>query len=73
MGARLLPASEVALITLIEVVLGPLWVWISISEQPAATAIGGGGVVILAVILQATEKTRATVTPSPATVPGRAR
>jgi drug/metabolite transporter (DMT)-like permease len=73
MGARLLPASEVALITLLEVVLGPLWVWISISEQPAATAIAGGCVVILAVLLQATEKTRATVAPGTATVPGRAR
>jgi drug/metabolite transporter (DMT)-like permease len=73
MGARLLPAAEVALITLLEVVLGPLWVWISISEQPAAAAIAGGCVVILAVILQATEKTRAATTPSPATIPGRAR
>jgi drug/metabolite transporter (DMT)-like permease len=73
MGARLLPASEVALITLLEVVLGPLWVWISISEEPAATAIAGGCVVILAVLLQATEKTRASATPGPATVPGRAR
>jgi drug/metabolite transporter (DMT)-like permease len=73
MGARLLPASEVALITLLEVVLGPLWVWISISEQPAATAIAGGCVVILAVLLQATENTRATATRSPATLPGRAR
>ena len=73
MGARLLPASEVALITLLEVVLGPLWVWISISEEPAATAIAGGCVVILAVLLQATEKTRAMATPSPTTVPGRAR
>jgi len=73
MGARLLPASEVALITLLEVVLGPLWVWISIAEKPAATAIAGGCVVILAVLLQATEKTRATATRSPATLPGRAR
>jgi len=73
MGARLLPAAEVALITLLEVVLGPLWVWISISEKPAATAIAGGCVVILAVLLQATEKTRAAVGRGPATVPGRAR
>jgi drug/metabolite transporter (DMT)-like permease len=73
MGARLLPASEVALITLLEVVLGPLWVWISISEEPAATAIAGGCVVILAVLLQATEKTRATAARSPATLPGQAR
>jgi drug/metabolite transporter (DMT)-like permease len=73
MGARLLPAAEVALITLLEVVLGPIWVWISISEQPAATAIIGGSIVILAVLLQAAEKTRVRPVPSSATAPGRAR
>jgi drug/metabolite transporter (DMT)-like permease len=73
MGARLLPASEVALITLLEVVLGPLWVWISISEQPSATTIAGGIVVILAVLLQATEKTRASVARGPTTVRSPAR
>jgi drug/metabolite transporter (DMT)-like permease len=73
MGARLLPASEVALITLLEVVLGPLWVWISISEQPSATTIAGGIVVVLAVLLQATDKTRARVARGPATVRSPAR
>jgi drug/metabolite transporter (DMT)-like permease len=55
-GARLIPAAEVALITLLEVVLGPLWVWISINEKPAPTAILGGVVVIFAVLLQTTER-----------------
>jgi drug/metabolite transporter (DMT)-like permease len=73
MGARLLPASEVALITLLEVVLGPLWVWLSISEQPSATTIAGGVVVMLAVLLQATEKTRAPVAQGAATVRSPAR
>jgi drug/metabolite transporter (DMT)-like permease len=73
MGARLLPASEVALITLLEVVLGPLWVWISISEQPSATTLVGGIVVVLAVLLQATDKTRAPVARGPATVRSPAR
>jgi drug/metabolite transporter (DMT)-like permease len=58
-GARLIPAAEVALITLLEVVLGPLWVWISISERPAPTAILGGLVVVAAVLLQTTERTEA--------------
>jgi drug/metabolite transporter (DMT)-like permease len=73
MGARLLPASEVALITLLEVVLGPLWVWITISEQPSATTLAGGIVVMLAVLLQATEKTRAPVARGPTTVRSPAR
>lgn len=58
-GARLIPAQEVALITLLEVVLGPLWVWISISERPAPTTIAGGIVVICAVLLQTAQKARA--------------
>ena len=55
-GARLIPAAEVALITLLEVVLGPLWVWLSISERPSPATIVGGCVVILAVLLQTTER-----------------
>ena len=53
MGARLIPAAEVALITLLEVVLGPLWVWLALSERPSTTTLVGGAVVIGAVVLQA--------------------
>jgi drug/metabolite transporter (DMT)-like permease len=53
-GARLIPAAEVALITLLEVVLAPLWVWISISEKPATATLVGGAIVVLAVVVQTT-------------------
>jgi drug/metabolite transporter (DMT)-like permease len=52
-GARLIPAAEVALITLLEVVLGPLWVWLALSESPSSATLVGGAVVIAAVALQA--------------------
>ena len=52
-GARLIPAAEVALITLLEIVLGPLWVCIVLSEQPSATTIAGGAIVLAAVVIQA--------------------
>jgi drug/metabolite transporter (DMT)-like permease len=52
-GARLIPAAEVALITLLEIVLGPLWVWIAESEQPSATTLAGGAIVLAAVVIQA--------------------
>jgi drug/metabolite transporter (DMT)-like permease len=52
-GGRLIPAAEVALITLLEVVLGPLWVWVFLSEQPSAATLAGGGIVLVAVVLQA--------------------
>ena len=52
-GARLIPAAEVALITLLEVVLGPLWVWLAFSERPSTTTLLGGVIVMAAVGLQA--------------------
>jgi len=51
-GARLIPAAEVALITLLEIVLGPLWVWIALSEQPGALTLTGGAIVLVAVLIQ---------------------
>jgi drug/metabolite transporter (DMT)-like permease len=51
-GARLIPATQVALITLLEVVLGPLWVWIALSEQPSTGTLVGGGIVIAAIVIQ---------------------
>jgi drug/metabolite transporter (DMT)-like permease len=52
LGARLIPAAEVALITLLEIVLGPLWVWIFLSESPGASTVVGGAIVLAAVLIQ---------------------
>jgi drug/metabolite transporter (DMT)-like permease len=52
-GGRLIPAAEVAVITLLEVVLGPLWVWLFLSEQPGVATLLGGVVVLAAVAIQA--------------------
>jgi DME family drug/metabolite transporter len=49
----LIPAAEVALITLLEVVLGPLWVWLVRSERPGIATLVGGVVVLGAVGIQA--------------------
>jgi drug/metabolite transporter (DMT)-like permease len=54
-GARLIPAAEVALITLLEVVLGPMWVWLVNGEIPARATLIGGTIVLLAVVYQTTE------------------
>jgi drug/metabolite transporter (DMT)-like permease len=52
-GGRLIPAGEVALITLLEIVLGPLWVWLFVSERPGTATLIGGAVVLFAVAFQA--------------------
>ena len=66
MGARLIPAAEVALISLLEVVLGPLWVWLAFSERPSTTTLAGGAIVIAAVVLQAGGETELSGGPEPA-------
>lgn len=53
-GARLIPPGEVALISLLEIVLGPLWVWTFLSEQPGAATLLGGLIVLGAVLVEAT-------------------
>ena len=55
-GARLLPPAEVALLSLLEVVLGPLWVWLAYSERPTTATLIGGAVVSAAVVIQATTR-----------------
>ena len=62
-GARLIPAGEVALITLLEIVLGPLWVWLFLSERPATATLVGGAIVLAAVLVQARGETAAPVLP----------
>ena len=51
-GARLIPAAQVGLITLLEVVLGPLWVWLALDERPSALTLVGGAIVIVAIVIQ---------------------
>ena len=51
-GARLIPAAQVALITLLEVVLGPIWVWLAYTEQPDAATLAGGAIVVVAIVIQ---------------------
>jgi RarD protein len=55
-GARLIPAAQVALISLLEVVLGPMWVWLAMGERPGAATFVGGAIVVAAVILQARDR-----------------
>ena len=51
-GARLIPAAQVGLITLLEVVLGPVWVWLALDERPGTLTLVGGAIVIVAILIQ---------------------
>ena len=51
-GARRTPAAMVGIIMLTEAVLGPMWAWIFINEQPPFIVLIGGSIVLFAVLLQ---------------------
>lgn len=50
-GARLIPAAEAALLSVLETILGPIWVWVIFSENPGERTILGGLVVLAALIV----------------------
>jgi drug/metabolite transporter (DMT)-like permease len=51
MASRVLLAPEMALIGLLEVVLGPLWAWLGASEVPSHATLSGGAIVLGALVL----------------------
>ncbi len=48
-GHRLVPAAEIELLLLTEVVLAPLWVWIWPGETPGAATLAGGALLLASV------------------------
>ncbi len=47
-GSRLVPASDAALLTALEVPLTPLWVWMVFAERPSTATLIGGPIVLAA-------------------------
>ena len=43
---RFIPAEEVNLFFLLEVIIGPIWVWLIVNEQPSLEALQGGFIII---------------------------
>ena len=52
-ASRYVPAAEVTLLMLLEVVAAPVWVWIAFGETPALLTLIGGSIVLAAVVVQA--------------------
>jgi drug/metabolite transporter (DMT)-like permease len=48
LASRALLAPQIALLGLLEVVLGPLWAWLGAGEVPARATLAGGAVVLAA-------------------------
>ncbi len=50
-AAKKIPSPEVSLFILLETILGPVWVWLVISEIPSESTLLGGAIVISALVL----------------------
>jgi len=48
-ATRYIMASEVALFSLTESILGPVWVWIGVGEQPSLLTLMGSAIVLICV------------------------
>ena len=49
-AARYIMASEVALFSLTESILGPIWVWIGVGEKPSLLTLVGSAIVFVSVV-----------------------
>ena len=49
MGSRAVPAAELALLSMTEVVLAPIWVWMAFGETAGFNTLVGGVIVLLAI------------------------
>ncbi len=52
-GSRHVPAAELVLLALTEVVLAPIWVWLVVGEVPSMFTLIGGGILLVAITGQA--------------------
>ena len=48
---RFIPAEEVNLFFLLETIIGPIWVWMIIKEQPSIETVQGGIVIIVTIAI----------------------
>ena len=55
---RFIPAAEVNLFFLLETIVGPLWVWVIIKEQPSVETLQGGAIIITTIAIHSFLKLR---------------
>jgi len=52
-GSKHVPAAELTLLTMLEVILSPIWVWFLFNEHPGNWTLIGGSIIMLGVMIQA--------------------
>ncbi len=57
---RYIPAEEVNLFFLLETIIGPIWVWFIINEEPSLRTLQGGFIIILTILIHSYYKLKKT-------------
>ena len=57
---RFIPAAEVNLFFLLETIIGPIWVWLIIKEQPSIETLFGGVIIIITIAIHSFLKLKKT-------------
>jgi drug/metabolite transporter (DMT)-like permease len=65
LGARHVPVAELTLLSLTELALAPIWVWLALGEVPSGYTMLGGAVIVAAITYQALSGARRRRSPLP--------
>jgi drug/metabolite transporter (DMT)-like permease len=49
LGSRVVPAADLTLLSMVEVLLAPVWVWLALGETASAGTFLGGGILLVAI------------------------
>lgn len=53
LGTKVLPSTDVTLLTIIETLLAPVWVWIFLNEAMHSSTLIGGGIIVITLVIYA--------------------
>ncbi len=52
-GSTVVPAAELSLLCMTEIIFAPVWAWLILSETPNSNALMGGAAIVAAIVLNA--------------------
>ncbi len=52
-GSRAVPAAEIGLLSMVEIMLAPVWVWLFLNETASSGTLTGGAILLVAITINA--------------------
>lgn len=65
LGAHHIPAAQITLLAMLEVVMNPVWVWLGVGETPSLFTLLGGALIVSAIAFQALYRGNSDNSPRP--------